>query len=133
VPAGCTLIDWFLATRAWVNGARLSFDEEPEMYYRQHASNTARVLLPLTAAQVLEGTRRVLDHYGHVLESGMPGPPWKQGRLVAAWRQALQFYRSVSGSAARLNRYVRALGELRPPRVWWWFVAHPDLEDLWRD
>ncbi len=41
IPASAVLVDWFLATRAWLLGARLTFDHVPRMDYRQHSTNTS--------------------------------------------------------------------------------------------
>ena len=43
IPADAVLVDWFLATRAWLMGARMAFDPEVEMDYRQYGGNMARV------------------------------------------------------------------------------------------
>ena len=59
IPAAAVLVDWYLATRAWLFGARLAFGDRVEMDYRQHGANMARVRGPFPAAQVAEDTERV--------------------------------------------------------------------------
>ena len=38
----------------------------------------------------------------------------------------------VGASEANLTRYVEALNRLAPRYVWWWAVANPELESLWK-
>ena len=133
IPHDCVCIDWLLATRAWASGAVLRFDGTPQMAYRQYAENTARVLLPFTAEQVLVAAERVLDHYRCVLDDGWQLPSDARAALEAARDQVASFHRTVSRSADALARYVDALNRLSPAYVWWWCVAHPHLEETWKN
>ena len=133
IPEGCILIDWLLATRAWALGARMDFDVTPRMYYRQYGGNTAGVLTPFSASQVLKASCRVLGHYDCLLDSGWPLPPRFREEIAAARARARQFYGAVTGSRQRLEEYVTALNRLEPQHVWWWCVAHSDLENLWKN
>ena len=45
---------------------------------------------------------------------------------------AASFHATVAHSADTLARYVEALNQLTPDYVWWWCVAHPCLEEIWR-
>ncbi len=127
----CVLIDWLLATRAWMHGADLWFDFTPRMKYRQYSSNVARVVLPFRPDDILLATGRVLDHYTYVLQT--------ENRCAAPQREAIRasrarvdgFHKAVHRSPAVLKAYVDALNQLSPHYVWWWSVAHPDLEYLW--
>ena len=67
IPATAVLVDWFLATRAWLLGARLTFDHVPRMDYRQHPTNTARVRFPFSPDQVISDTALVRQHFQLVL------------------------------------------------------------------
>ena len=57
------LVDWFLATKAWLLGARLAFDPVVRMDYRQHGANMAPIRFPFDANQVIRDTKKVRDHY----------------------------------------------------------------------
>lgn len=132
IPSSCILVDWFLATRAWGNNARFFFDREPRMAYRQHGTNTARVLPPFTAEQVLLAARRVTEHYALVLEHGTL--PADHHRLVReAAERARGFLGAMRASSERLDLYVQALNKLPAGHIWWSCVAHPDLEETWRN
>lgn len=133
IPHDCVCIDWLLATRAWATGAVLRFDGTPQMAYRQYAENTARVLLPFTTEHVLVAAERVLDHYRCVLDAGWQLPFAARAALEAARAQVASFHCTVSRSADALARYVDALNQLTPTYVWWWCVAHPHLEETWRN
>ena len=131
VPATCVLIDWLLATRASVIGATLRFDDVPRMAYRQYADNCAPVVPPFTARGVLTASERVVLHYRLLLESNWPWPDGARRPYEIARMRADRFKQTITTSRAVLGRYVAALNELTPQYVWWWAVAHPDLEHLW--
>jgi hypothetical protein len=132
LPEGCQLIDWLLASRAWAAGARLKFDPVARMAYRQYSSNVARVLLPFSAEQILQATSRVIGHYRCALESERPINGAFGAALREAWERAATFQQSI-GNPGTLKDYVDSLNRMAPRYVWWWCVAHPALEHLWRN
>ena len=71
IPAAAVLVDWYLATRAWLFGARFAYGDRTEMDYRQYGANTARVRGPYSAAQIAEDTDRVVAHYRLVRASDL--------------------------------------------------------------
>jgi tRNA nucleotidyltransferase/poly(A) polymerase len=125
------LVDWVFATRAWALGARLAFDQEPRMAYRQYARNIAHVLGPFSARQVVYATERVRLHYASEL-AGWSYPLHQRAALLAAQAEVEQFYRFITAADANLEQYITALNQLQPKYVWWWAIAHPDLEELWK-
>jgi hypothetical protein len=133
VPAETVLIDWLLATRALISGATFGFDRVPRMDYRQYDRNTARVLPPFTAEAVLAAAALVTRHYRLLLESewGWTWPREARQPFESARARAEAFAAAMQSSPALLDRYVTALNQLTPRIVWWWAVAHPDLEYLW--
>jgi hypothetical protein len=130
---GCEIVDWSLVTRALAGGASLHFDEQPQMAYRQYSTNVARVLLPFSARHVLAATERVLGHYRCVLESEFPVIGPYADALRPAYDRALLFHQKINASNHTLSSYIAALNQLTPRYIWWWCVAHPDLEHLWRN
>jgi len=132
IPAENPLVDWLLATRAHGLGARMAFDATPLMSYRQHGENIARVLPPFSLAEVDAASRHVLRHY----ESLLDGPPRlrdaQRERIDAESRRVREFHLALAESAERRQRYIEALNALPPRCVWWWCVANPKLEDVWR-
>lgn len=132
IPADDPLVDWLLATRAHALGARMSFNPTPLMSYRQHGDNIARVLPPFTDAEVTAASRRVLRHYRSLLE----GPPAltdeQRVRIDAESHRVREFQLALAESAERRQRYIEALNALPPHYVWWWCVANPKLEEVWR-
>jgi hypothetical protein len=131
VPHGCVLIDWLLASRALATGATLGFDEVPKMAYRQHRHNVAPVLPPFTAARVRAAATRVVAHYHHLLNGDWAWPPGSRQPFVHACRRAEAFQRAILDSPRTLARYCAYLNRLTPQYIWWWAVAHPNLEHLW--
>lgn len=136
IPPSCELTDWLLATRALVTGAVMRFDPVPRMAYRQHAHTCAPVRPPFTPAMVIRASARVLHHYRLLLESawywpGQAGPHGTRRPFDIARAQAEAFHQAMRTSPDTLAAYTTALNQLTPRYVWWWLVAHPDLEHLW--
>jgi hypothetical protein len=131
VPGECVLIDWLLATRASVGGARLFFDPVPRMTYRQYDGNAATIVPPFSGDAVLKAAALVVQHYRTLLETDWPWPEDSREPFEVAGTRARRFLGAVRSSPALLRRYVEDLNRLPPQRVWWWAVAHPELENLW--
>jgi hypothetical protein len=123
-------IDWSLATRAFAAGASLAFDPRPGMAYRQYADNIAKVLPPFRAADIPRATEVVRAHYRSLLGAAGSVRPAFRSRLERARDKVEAFARGVARPEA-LENYVRALNRLPPRFVWWWSVAHPELESQW--
>ena len=135
LPLGndCELVDWSLATRAWADGADLTFENEPQMFYRQYSRNVARVLLPFSRTQVLAATQRVVGHYRCLLQSERPVNGTCGNALQIAYERVSLFHRVINESAEALESYIAELNQKTPRYVWWWCVAHPELEHIWKN
>jgi hypothetical protein len=135
LPIGrdCQIVDWLLATRAWAASADLHFDRRPQMAYRQYAANVARVLLPFTSRHIVQATERVMSHYGCALSSEWTMDNVHCEALKQAYERAALFRSAISESGDLLDEYVAQLNRLQPRYVWWWCVAHPELEHLWKN
>jgi hypothetical protein len=132
VPPGVELVDWFLATRAWLIGAQLGFDQEARMDYRQHVGNMARVRPPFTERQVVEDTAAVCSHF-ETLNDALPAGarPDRCRRLSLVAADIGAFTRKVAESPRVLATYVHALNGLDLAPLWWSCVAHPSLRWIW--
>lgn len=134
LPADIVLIDWFLATRAWLMGARLAFDPVVRMEYRQHRANTAPIRFPFDANQVVRDTRKVVEHYQLLLASPTENVlPDRWARIEEAAADAQLFSEQVVSRPRKLENYVRNLNSLEPEVVWWWDVAQAALQWMWKD
>jgi hypothetical protein len=132
IPAEVTLVDWFLATRAWSFGAQLTFDSKVRMDYRQYGANTARTLLPFTVEQVRSDTGLVRRHFA--LLRSHPADGARPDRLAMLDRVAADvedFHTRVALDPERLARYVVELNAAAPAPLWWADVAYPGLQYLW--
>lgn len=130
-PAQCIALDWLLATRAWGHGARITFDRTPRMRYRQYGTNTACVVPPFSAEQIIMATSVVTEHY-RLAPLDDPATPLPQRKLLReAADRAEKFSSAISSSHEILDDYVAALNQLPPHRLWWLSVAHPALEKIW--
>jgi len=89
------------------------------------------VLPPFTASGVLAMATRVVRHYRLLLESDWDWPRGTRSPYEIARSRAEVFHQVMRSSPATLASYVTALNRLTPRYVWWWAVAHPDLEPLW--
>lgn len=133
LPSGLAVADWYLATLAWLGGARLDFDPEARMDYRQHPHNMTQVLGPFTADRVARDTDLVRGHL-ELVQAGM-GPEHAEDRkrqIAALAADVALFAERVVGDRRSLAAYVEALAALDLPPVWWISVAHPALAGRWR-
>ena len=133
IPAGVVLVDWFLATRAWLMGARLAFDSVPRMKYRQHQRNMARVQYPVRPEQVVEETELVRGHFQLLLS--LDSGHFVSERVELLKSAALNvetFYECIVQKPRQLQLYVQELNILNPPPLWWSSVANPALECIWQ-
>ena len=129
-PPDCVAFDWHLVTHALCGGASLHFDETPRMAYRQSGHNLARVVRPFAPADIEQATKIVLSHYRALTEPARTSRELSL-RLEPARARVEQFFERVIARPERLEAYVSALNELEPRYVWWWCVAHPQLERQW--
>lgn len=132
IPPSVSLVDWYLATRAWLLGATMTFDNEVGMDYRQHGANMVNVKPPYTSQQIRADTQRVLRHYGFLL-SMLPAHslPERAALLSRAAEDADRFYRRVVLQPNRLVEYANALNALAIEPIWWSWVACPSLRGMW--
>jgi hypothetical protein len=131
-PADCVAFDWQLVTHAWCGGASLHFDEIPRMVYRQYGTNVARVVRPFTASDIERETAIVASHHRTMGALAAQAPEFR-GRLEAARERVDLFRERVVAQPEQLERYVATLNAMEPQYVWWWCVAHPELEWQWRN
>jgi hypothetical protein len=132
VPTDVVHVDWFLATRAWLSEAVLTFDSVVRMDYRQHGANMAQIRGPFTADRVLTDTVSVRHHFDILKASvGTSGAPDRLALLEQVATDVDAFYQHMAMDPERLDRYVRALNSLGPSPIWWSHVAHPSLRELW--
>ena len=134
IPHDAVLVDWFIATRAWLFGAELSFDNTVRMQYRQYDANTARVRLPFWPDQILSDSALVRRHFQLVLASSgqehfLPGR-WAQ--LLCAARDIEQFERYIKQSPENLKAYLESLNRAVKQPIWWTSVAYSPLAHMWK-
>lgn len=134
VPSNVTLVDWFIASRAWLMGARIGFDTIVRMDYRQHGENTAPIRFPYDTDQVIRDTKRVIEHF-HLLQAtpteGVLPDRWAQVQEAAS--EVQRFSERILAQPDKLKEYVRNLNALDRKVIWWWDVAQPALRSLWKD
>jgi hypothetical protein len=132
VPEEVVLIDWYLATRAWLEGQDLFFDQKVQMEYRQHEESTLSLLPPFTPEQIRKATRVVQQHFQVVVEhSPIDVREDRLKQLKQAADRVRAFANFALASPEWLDRYIRKLNQLDPLPLWWACVAHPNLEFLW--
>lgn len=132
LPAGCRLIDWYLATCSWGHGARLAFDRAVLMCYRRHEANMAALVRPFTAPQIMQAAQLVMEHHEFLRGRAADMIPERRERLERARDRCSVFMAAVGRSRALLEAYVVALNQIDVEVLWWSSVAHPKLESLWK-
>lgn len=132
-PKDCELLDWFLVTRALIQGANIYFDDTIRMKYRQHNANIARVIPPFSKEQILMSTKKVLHHYDLIL-SRIPELQNKDKSKINSLKNYIEdFYNSIILSPEKLNLYVIKMNTMPTSHIWWSCVAHPALEEtVWK-
>jgi hypothetical protein len=134
IPAEAVAVDWCLATRAWLLGARLAFDPTPRMSYRQHPRNTARVRSPFGPGQIISDTNLVRTHFGLLQSHSIPGClSDRQKTLKKITDDVESFYEQIVLRPQHLDSYVRELNALEVTTLWWACVANPALADMWTE
>jgi hypothetical protein len=132
VPPEVELVDWYLATRAWLLGASMTFGRRPEMKYRQHSTNMVRVVPPFDAGQIARDAERVRHHFRLVGTSDLQGArPDRVAGLMEAATDVECFNERVVLEPAVLKRYVEALNASDMCPLWWSSVAHRSLQHMW--
>jgi hypothetical protein len=132
IPAVAVLVDWYLITMAWLQGARLAFDPTARMDYRQHGANMAKIRSPFTPERVRADTALVREHFRLVLDNLPPGAlPERATQVRQADADITAFEQRVVEDEAGLTRYVQQLNAAPPPLLWWASVAHPPLRSQW--
>lgn len=133
VPADAVLVDWYLATRAWLVGSVLHFDARPQMDYRQYGRNTACLVPPFPPAQIVHDTARVHRHFELVLASDLRSARADRlATLRAVARDVARFREALTAEPGLLDEYTHRINAAELPPVWWSTVAHPDLAPLWQ-
>ncbi|WP_051677001.1 glycosyltransferase [Maridesulfovibrio frigidus] len=131
-PPECVMLDWFMVIKAWLLGATIKTTSMPLMQYRQHSANTARVLAPFTTEQILKACTLLKLHYSLLEEHVLPSFTDKAKPFTNASNDLKIFMDSMS-SPDTLNRYVRNLNKLDEKHIWWSWIAHPELEEIWKN
>jgi len=132
--AEIVLVDWFLATTAWLKGGTLAFDPVVRMEYRQHGTNMAPIRFPFDAKQVMLDTQKVSKHYHFLLQTSPIENvrPDRWAQVQEASKDVQIFFETIVSQPQRLESYVRNLNTLKPRVVWWWDVAQPALQWMWK-
>lgn len=131
-PAECVMLDWFMATRAWLYGAEIKTDTKALMDYRQHHANTARVLPPFTKSQLLRACELLKLHYELIEIHVLPDFPQVKP-TYAKQISRLETFIDAMSHAERLEEYLSALNKQEENYIWWSWIAHPALEEIWKN
>lgn len=133
IPDDCILVDWFLATSAWIRGAKFSFDLIPRMQYRQYTQNTARIVPPFTSEYILRATKMVISHYYEIL-TYVPDIPEKHLFLLEEQHyKVTRFLEIMENNLEKMNIYIQKLNKMPSDHIWWDMVAHPHLDNIWKN
>jgi hypothetical protein len=132
IPSDVILVDWYIATMAWLRGDDLAFDRSVRMDYRQHEDSTLSVLPPFTPEDIRIATDVVQNHFKRVLQN-LPSEPISDRLEVLrrAWKRINSFADQIS-DVQWLRSYTRHLNQIAPTPLWWACVAHPSLDSLWK-
>ena len=125
-------LDWMLVCRAWLQGARILGDPVVRHSYRQYGDNTALVLPPFGLRCTRTATRIVRNHLESLNKIEMLPHPVKES-LENRLQQVVDFESALKCTTPWFEDYQNALGHFEFPLSWWLFVAHPELDYLWKN
>jgi hypothetical protein len=132
IPADIEIVDWFIASRAWLQGARLGFDPQVHMDYRQHPSNMVRVSAPFCRDQLLRDTHRARQHFRRLCASAPTNSLADRITQLTEVAADIECFATwVEQHPDQLDSYIASLNALDPAPLWWSSVAHPSLRPLW--
>jgi len=132
IPPDVEIVDWHLASRAWLTGAVIVGDPQPQMDYRQYAANAAGLLPPFGADRVLRDAQRVVTHLERLVDTATDGArPDRLAEVLTALAEVEAFHLRMSNEPEALSAYVAALVTEPPPARWWAHVAAPHARALW--
>lgn len=131
LPADAVLVDWWVATRSLALGARMVFEREPLVAYRQHPRSLARVVGPFGRDDLDRGTERVLGHFRLTLEQARGYPERIVSALEAARDETERFADAVVRNARGAQSYLEALNATRRVFRWWEWIADRRHHTLW--
>lgn len=132
IPSAAFAPDWYLATKAWLNGARMGFDPVPRMHYRRDGRNMAVVGPPYAAEQICNDTKKVLEHFRLILSEATGAQcSTRLEKLHLALLETECFFQSVVLSPPLLKDYVNRLNDITGAPTWWGHVAAPALREMW--
>ena len=132
IPPDVEIVDWYLASRAWLTGAVIVGDTRPQMDYRQYAANATGLLPPFGADRVLHDAQRVRTHLARLVDTvADDARPDRRADLLAALAEVEAFQSRMSNDPVALSAYVAALVAAPPPPRWWAHVAAPHARALW--
>jgi hypothetical protein len=118
------LMDWQVATKAWLLGARLGFDATPRMLYRQHPKNAAGVLGPFTPDRLRADIPRVLRHYRFVLESDRDDAiPDRWQAVVDVEARLAGYWAAVQDRPELVDGYESSRDANTSVPMWWEWVT----------
>ena len=131
LPDEAVLIDWWVISRALAAGARLAFEAEPLMRYRQYGGTMGHVVPPFSEEQVRAVAQRMLLHYALLERDPRPLPAAFHRAVRDARADVEAFAERVLDDGERLRTYLDAING--DDRVWRWceFVADRRFRDLW--
>lgn len=122
VPNSTVLMDWLVASRAHLAGAKFVFDREPRMLYRQYGTNTAVVLPPFTPARIKRDAALVAQHHSLLLE-GPHASVRDPGPFAHAAQMSGEFLRWLGeghSSEERASAYAARLSTAEQRGWLWW-------------
>ncbi len=126
IPCQTIMMDWLVVLKALVNqNARLYFDHDIHMAYRQYAKNVNNIISPLSSGNIIRASKLLLDHQ-LILEKELHDiEPFKKHFAT------VDLFAEYISNEANLANYLRELNSQK--QVFYWFeqIAYQELEYLW--
>lgn len=125
------ILDWYLATKAWILGASFQFDRIPRMNYRQYGNNIAKVIPPFSGKYISFIVELLIDHYNQIIN--IPNMQKKYYKMFLSQIKDLSNFKVyVINDKDTFKKYLDQLNSMQKSHIWWDFIMDPELDYLWR-
>lgn len=132
IPEKARHLDWFIVTRAVLNGASVTFDKHPQVYYRRYGENNSSILPPFQKENIIFAAGEIINHYGLILTHTKNISVEMKRRFEDYNQNTREFLDVFRNSPTVQKQYIEELNKTEEPYPWWDIVAKPELEGIWK-
>ncbi len=127
-PAGCLILDWYLAIQMSIFDVNIYYDERVGVAYRQHENNFFSCIPPYSSTQIRKATEYIMRqlslYYSSIAELDN-----KSSIKILKRINELKVFSSLDDE--NLNQYLYFLNKEKHLFYWWEAIAYEPLKEKW--